>query len=200
MLDHLVIVGGKAGAHLAFEYSNYKKTSFFNTFSEKVPEKDIIKSEDEFLDAIINKKVDYFIAAGDNQVRQSIFNDIVAKTKIKPVNIIHQSCIVENGVKLGKGLLICPGAIININTTIGDGAIINTNATIEHDCECKKFSQISPGATLAGYCKVGERSFIGTNATLLPNIYVENDVMVGAGSVVTKNVTKNKTVKGNPAK
>jgi acetyltransferase-like isoleucine patch superfamily enzyme len=43
-------------------------------------------------------------------------------------------------------------------------------------------------------------SFIGSNATLLPNICIGNNVTIGAGSVVTKNIPDNCLVMGIPAK
>ncbi|MBL7085869.1 MAG: N-acetyltransferase, partial [Candidatus Cloacimonetes bacterium] len=46
--------------------------------------------------------------------------------------------------------------------------------------------------------KTGGR--IGTNATILPGIVIEEDGMVAAGSVVTKDVPKEKIVLGSPAK
>jgi acetyltransferase-like isoleucine patch superfamily enzyme len=43
-------------------------------------------------------------------------------------------------------------------------------------------------------------TFIGSNATLLPNISIGNNVTIGAGSVVTKNIPDNCLVMGIPAK
>ena len=47
---------------------------------------------------------------------------------------------------------------------------------------------------------IGKRCFIGARAIIMPGVSIGNEVIVGAGSVVTKNVESNCIVAGNPAK
>ena len=47
---------------------------------------------------------------------------------------------------------------------------------------------------------IGKRCFIGANAIIMPGIKIGDEVIVGAGSVVTKDVEANTIVAGNPAK
>jgi acetyltransferase-like isoleucine patch superfamily enzyme len=47
--------------------------------------------------------------------------------------------------------------------------------------------------------KIGNRVSIGSNATILP-VEICDDVVIGAGSVVTKSITKPGIYAGNPAK
>ena len=78
--------------------------------------------------------------------------------------------------------------------------IINSGANVDHDCKIGKGSHLAPMATLAGEVVVGNNVFIGTNATVLPGLKIEDNVLVGAGAVVTKNVTRGTVVVGNPAR
>ena len=48
--------------------------------------------------------------------------------------------------------------------------------------------------------KIGKRCFIGTRAIILPGITIGDEVVVGAGSLVTKDVPSHSIVAGNPAK
>lgn len=48
--------------------------------------------------------------------------------------------------------------------------------------------------------KIGNNVFIGVNSILLPGVIVEDNVIIAAGSVVTKSIPKNSIVAGNPAK
>jgi acetyltransferase-like isoleucine patch superfamily enzyme len=47
---------------------------------------------------------------------------------------------------------------------------------------------------------IGDRCFIGINSIILPGIHLGNEVVVAAGSVVTKDIPGNCMVAGNPAK
>ena len=48
--------------------------------------------------------------------------------------------------------------------------------------------------------RIGKRCFIGVNAIIMPGVTIGDEVIVGAGSVVTKDVPGNCIVAGNPAK
>jgi len=139
------------------------------------------------------------IAIGDNKIRAKIFN-LLKENNFNIINVIHPNTTISNTVKLGQGLTIMPGAIINTNTIIEDNVIINTNSSVDHDCIIKKHSQIQPGATITGTVKIEEYTTIGSGATILPNLKIGKNSFVGAGAVVTKNVADNLTVVGVPAK
>lgn len=56
------------------------------------------------------------------------------------------------------------------------------------------------GVTRVGIIEIGDRSFIGAYAIVMPNVRIGSDVIVGSGSVVTKNVPDGTVVAGNPAR
>lgn len=72
------------------------------------------------------------------------------------------------------------------------------------------YSYISFGAVILAhdfpnnntYCKtvIGNKCFIGCNSIILPGITIGNEVVIAAGSVVTKDIEDNCLVAGNPAK
>jgi acetyltransferase-like isoleucine patch superfamily enzyme len=59
--------------------------------------------------------------------------------------------------------------------------------------------QLSPGVRITGNCVIGNYTVLGTNAVVLPKVRIGQNVMVGAGAVVTKNVPDNVMVAGVPA-
>ncbi|WP_297974551.1 DapH/DapD/GlmU-related protein [uncultured Bacteroides sp.] len=48
--------------------------------------------------------------------------------------------------------------------------------------------------------KIGNRVFLGANSIILPGVVVGDNVIIGSGSVVTKDITSNSVVAGNPAR
>ena len=53
---------------------------------------------------------------------------------------------------------------------------------------------------MEGKCKVGDNCYIGTGSVIIVPVIIGNNVTVGAGSVVTKDIPDNAVVAGNPAK
>lgn len=54
--------------------------------------------------------------------------------------------------------------------------------------------------SLRAETRIGKRCFIGANAIILPGVTIGDEVIVGSGAVVTKDVPSNCIVVGNPAK
>lgn len=81
--------------------------------------------------------------------------------------------------------------------SIGDNCTICPNVRlIAHDASTKN----SLGYTKIGLINIRENCFIGDSAIVLPNVTIGPNSIIGAGSVVTKNVPPNMIAVGNPAK
>lgn len=114
--------------------------------------------------------------------------------------LIHQRSIVSPLATLGAGVQILAGAIIGPFASIGSYSIINSGANVDHDSVIGRCCHLAPMAALAGNVIVEDNVFIGTNATVLPRIRIGSDAVVGAGAVVTKDVSALSVVAGNPAR
>jgi sugar O-acyltransferase (sialic acid O-acetyltransferase NeuD family) len=151
--------------------------------------------------AITTLKADsFFIAIGDNAIREKVFNKLVAQN-LFPQNAIHNSAVVDDSAIISQhGVMIAANATINPLVKIGTGVICNTSCSIDHECVIDNFAHIAPGVVLCGNVKVGSKTFIGANAVVKQGVTIGSNVMVGAGAVVIKDVPDNATVIGVPAK
>ncbi|MEW8965299.1 acetyltransferase [Staphylococcus arlettae] len=146
-------------------------------------------------------KNDYYfvIAIGNNEVREKIVASFDLDSKSFP-SLIHSSAVVSDSAKVGNGTVVMPNVTINADSNIGLHTIINTGTIIEHDNTIKDYVHISPNAVLAGGVSVESKVHVAIGAKILPQILIGLNSVVGAGATVTKNVPKNCTVLGTPAR
>jgi len=141
------------------------------------------------------------IAIGDNWSRKRVFDQVNQMTPyLKWPNAVHPSVLIANNVKFGKGILVMAGVIINSNAHIGDFSNYFTNCNVEHDCFIDDFASISAGVVLGGKVNVGKYSAIALNATIFDRLSIGENTVIGAASLVTKNIPDNVLAYGNPAK
>lgn len=200
--NKLIIVGGSAGADIVFNIMKnvYKDILFFNTFSKNVDRNKVIDFK-KFSNLISEENVDYFIATGDNIKRKENYEKIKEISKKMPINVIHEKAVIEkSNISIGFGNLILAYSYININTIIKNFSIINTGAIVEHDCIVGDFAQISPNATLGGYVDLGDLVFIGLGAVILPKIKIIQNTIIGANTLVNKDITRSGTYIGSPSR
>ncbi len=140
----------------------------------------------------------YFVAIGNNAVRMNIVQNVISVINHPPCNAIAKSSEVSSRTKIGNGVMIGVGSIINAMATIGDGVICNTGSIVEHECVLEDFCHIAPGAILCGNVTIGQGSFIGARSIVKEGITIGRNVIIGAGTVVVRNIEDGRTVVGNP--
>ena len=105
---------------------------------------------------------------------------------------------IQGGVRIGHGTRVQSHSFICEGVTIGEDCFVGHGVMFIND----KFKNNGPARgnkNLWGITSIGNRVSIGSNATLLP-VNVCNDVVIGAGAVVTKDICEPGVYLGNPAK
>ncbi len=103
-------------------------------------------------------------------------------------------------IKIGKNVFInaCCRFQDQGGIEIGDGSLIGHNttiATLNHDFNPNKRANLHPNPV-----KICKNVWIGSDCTILPGVTIGDGAVIGAGSVVTKNIPANSIAVGNPAK
>ncbi|MCZ2085289.1 MAG: N-acetyltransferase [Flavobacteriales bacterium] len=109
---------------------------------------------------------------------------------------INCQVFIENDVKIGDNVTIKPGVQIWDGLRIEDHVFIGPNVTFTNDRYPR--SKQYPEEFQQTIIKKG--TSIGANATILGGITIGENALIGAGSVVTKNVPANELWVGNPAR
>ena len=83
--------------------------------------------------------------------------------------------------------------------TIGHNAFIGPNVSIYTACHPIEPEQRNTGVEWAKPVTIGNNVWIGGSATILPGVIIGDNVVIGAGAVVTHDIPSNMIVGGNPA-
>jgi acetyltransferase-like isoleucine patch superfamily enzyme len=135
-----------------------------------------------------NRIGDNFQTGNKVNIRES--NEIGDNVSIGTLSVIEHHVRIGNGVRMHSQVFVPEFTVIEDDAWLGPSVVI-TNAKYP----------LSPGVkeTLAGpLIKKGAK--IGANATIMPGVVIGVNSLVGAGSVVTKDVPDNGVVAGNPAR
>lgn len=138
-------------------------------------------------------------AIGNIRVRKAKI-DLLDQLQYKLIRAVHSSAVLSPTCKVENGTSIMAGCIINSDSRIGKGCIVNTSTSIDHDCNIGNFVNIGPGCRLAGGVTIGDETELGTGVTVIPNVTIGKNCIVGAGSVVIRDIPDGSRVAGVPAK
>ena len=141
------------------------------------------------------------ISIGDNWTRYYVASQVKKLVSdFKFFNAIHPSCIIGEHVKFGEGIVAMAGCIFNPRSTVGDHTFFATGAQVEHDCIIGDYASISAGSITGGYVELGDFAAITLGVTVFDRTKIGKNSVVGAGSLVTKDLPDNVLAYGNPAK
>ena len=119
-----------------------------------------------------------------------------------------ENCKVENKVDIGPYARIRPGAILKEGSKVGNfveikKSILGKKSKVNHltyigDSVIGKSVNVGAGTITCNYdgikknkTKIKKNVFVGSNSSLVAPLVIEENSVVGAGSVITKNITKN---------
>jgi sugar O-acyltransferase (sialic acid O-acetyltransferase NeuD family) len=142
-----------------------------------------------------------FAAIGYKSVRtHKILFEKIAQLSFPIASYISTQAMVDSSCKIGENCLILSGVILEPNTIIEANCYINSGAIVCHHSCIKAHSILAAGSLVGGYTTIGESSLIGFNATVAELLELEDETLLGAGSLLLENTEAHTMYVGTPAK
>jgi sugar O-acyltransferase (sialic acid O-acetyltransferase NeuD family) len=136
------------------------------------------------------------VAIGDSETRKKVVNRY---SSFKFATLIHPDVSISSTNRVGEGSIVCKGNIITVNVDIGNHVIVNIDSTIGHDALLEDFVTVLPSVNISGFVKIKECSNIGTGVQIIQERTIGRNSIIGAGSVVVKDIKDYVVAVGIPA-
>lgn len=149
----------------------------------------------------MEEEVFVVIAIGSSKTRKKVFDKFHDKENIKFPNIIHPNASVYTELcDLGIGNIVFIFSGISNNVKMGDFNVLNSFSNIGHDTEVGSHNTFHPKVAISGGVKVGNLNEFGVGCSVLPYKSIGSNNVIGAHSLLLRNVGDDKLYFGSPAK
>ena len=145
------------------------------------------------------EKICAVICIGNSKIRKKIYNKIKINSNIIFPTILAEDVQCSDSVKFGQGCIICLSNILTVNITVGDFVIANLDCTVGHDAIIEDFVTLYPSVNVSGNVHISSCTEIGTGANIIQGKNIGKNTIIGAGSVVIKDIPSDCTAVGAPA-
>jgi len=166
----------------------------------------VIEDTPENVDRLAQNGFKFCIGVGEPKVRSFIAQKY---PMLDYPNIIHPSATFglyqKDSILLSHGNIITAGVRFTNNIQCGNFCLFNLNATVAHDSIIDDFVSIMADVNISGNVHIKQNVYLGVNSTILQGgndnkLVIGKNSIVGAGAVVTRDVSDDVTVVGIPAK
>jgi acetyltransferase-like isoleucine patch superfamily enzyme len=114
-------------------------------------------------------------------------------------SLIHPDVTTEY-VTIGKGAFIPKGCILGCNTVIGDYVTFRYGVIVSHDVMVGDYTFLGPGSVCTSHTVLEPETYLGACSTVINGVTIARGGIVGASTLVNKNVRPGATLIGIPAR
>jgi UDP-3-O-[3-hydroxymyristoyl] glucosamine N-acyltransferase len=135
----------------------------------------------------------------DLELRKNIIK-IIDESKLKRATWIHSTALIDSTAQIQPGTFIGPFSSVFCQTQIGKDCIIGPYSMVSHQVILGNSCLLHPGTMIAGTVTVGNCCTFGVRSTILDKINICDEVYIGGGSLVNKNIEIAGCYVGSPAR
>ncbi|WP_179345072.1 NeuD/PglB/VioB family sugar acetyltransferase [Winogradskyella ursingii] len=170
-------------------------------YGQKVVGLDVLGKYEDLFDKKLKEKVtDVYCPIGDNLIRQRYLSSLKNEGYNAPSFKHHTVCIGPD-VILGETHYMLPGNYIMPHTKIGDYFMVNMATTIGHHVTINNGVFMSSGINIGASMEINDMAYFGIGSTVMTGVKrIGQESLIGAGSVIFKDVPDYAVMAGNPAR
>jgi len=207
-MKDLYIIGargfGREIYHLATQTNEYLKeyriAGFLDDKEDALDGYENYPSIVSSVEAYVLKGNDVFVCAlGDVNYKRKYVELVLAKGG-KFINLVHKGASIAPNVRIGTGCIFCRCSAVSCDVEIGDFNTFQPYSVLGHDVKVGDFCHFNTYSFVGGFVEIENDVILHTGAIVHPHKKVSKGAVVGAGSVVIRNVPPHATMYGNPAK
>lgn len=204
----LVIWGASGHARVVADIVRLRRDFYVAGFIDDV---NLNRCGSEFCGSTILGGREQLVLLRDNGIKHLIFGfgDCKARLTLSLVakdfgfdlaTALHPGAIIASDVLIQPGSVVMAGAVINPGSVIGENVIINTASSVDHECIIDDGVHIGPGVHLGGGVRIGRGTWVGIGAVVKDKVEIGKSAIIGAGTVVLKDIPSRVVAFGVPAR
>lgn len=207
--DEEIYVLGVGGSTPVFidiaESCGYRIAGLYHYNGERTGEKDhgypILGSFEDLYQSDIKGKM-FLLSQGDMKIREEVTNQLIKRDGIVPT-LIHPTAVISRYADISdEGVVIGANCIVQADSIIKSNAVLRDMALVCHQTTIGNYCFVGPKALVGAHIEVKDFAFIGQDALLVSGKVgiVGEKSLLGAGAVLTKELSANVIAVGNPAR
>ncbi len=140
------------------------------------------------------------LAVGLPHVRRKFVKIAQDEYGIEFTNVIHPTAEISPSASIGVGVVMASHCILTPQAQVKSFTQLNMHSIVAHDSIMGDYSTLAMGVHVPGNICVEEGCYLGSGVSMVPPLKIGRWSVVGAGSVLLKDVPPNSVVVGNPGK
>ena len=147
-----------------------------------------------------NTEIEFAVGVGEPFVRKALREKIENAGYELCLPIIHPNTQIASNCTLDRGVLIQTYSYVSVGAHVKKNAYLQDYTTMGHDAVFGQDSIISHGSSLMGCSEVGDCTYMAINVSMRDHVKIGSGVIVGMGTLITKDIPDDIVVVGQPAR